>query len=98
MREDVAGVTTADLTSLRPRPSHSINTDADLPGVATPTLLLVGGLDEFVPIDDALPMYRMISQAEHSDGWLPWVLSGQTGSIHIGGSRLLLRHRVASGP
>jgi pimeloyl-ACP methyl ester carboxylesterase len=39
-------------------------TDADLRGVATPTLLLVGDRDEFVPVEDVLAMYRMMPQAE----------------------------------
>jgi pimeloyl-ACP methyl ester carboxylesterase len=39
-------------------------TEADLRGVATPTLVLVGDRDAFVPLDDALTLYRLIPQAE----------------------------------
>jgi pimeloyl-ACP methyl ester carboxylesterase len=39
-------------------------TDADLRGVTTPTLLLVGDRDTFVPLDDVLAMYRLLAQAE----------------------------------
>jgi pimeloyl-ACP methyl ester carboxylesterase len=39
-------------------------TDADLGGLTTPTLLLVGDRDAYVPLDDVLTMHRLIRQAE----------------------------------
>jgi pimeloyl-ACP methyl ester carboxylesterase len=39
-------------------------TEANLREVVTPTLLLVGDRDEFVPIEDVLAMYQMMSQPE----------------------------------
>ena len=75
-------------------------TDADLRGVATPTLLLVGDRDAFVPLDDALTLYRLIPQAELAvvPGAAHGFLFTRPAAFTSVVLDFLLRQRAAPGP